>query len=80
MEDARIFHVVLTTARIRLVRWPGADWQDLQEHFEDFVTAFGPLDEDEVLDLIDAEWPDLGKVHATEIAHFFATGAAHLTL
>jgi hypothetical protein len=74
------FHIVITTMTITLVRWPGADWRDLQDHFDDFVTSFGPLDEDDARDIIDAEWPDLAQLKATALTDFFNGGAAQIRL
>jgi hypothetical protein len=74
------FHIVICTAAIILVRWPGADWRDLQDHFDAFVTSFGPLGSDDALDLIHGEWPDLARLKGDAIAEFFDSGAAQLTL
>lgn len=74
------FHIVLTTAAIHLIAWPGADWQDLQDHFDDFVTSFGPMDEDGARDLLEAEWPDLARHRADAIAGLFAGACAQLQL
>jgi hypothetical protein len=74
------FHIVLTTTAIQLIAWPGADWQDLQAHFTDFVTSFGPMDEDEARDLLEAEWPDLARNRAAAISSFFAGHCARLQL
>jgi hypothetical protein len=74
------FHIVLTTTAIHLIAWPGADWRDLQDHFEDFVTSYGPLDEDGARDLLEAEWPDLARLKADAITAVFAgdVAKAHL--
>jgi hypothetical protein len=74
------FHIVLTTAAIHLIAWPGADWTDLQEHFDDFVTSFGPLDEDAARDLLEAEWPDLARLKAGPLVGFFAGDTAQIQL
>jgi hypothetical protein len=79
MSD-EVYHIVLTHAAIRVVRWPGADWQDLQARHDDFVTSIGPLAADDLLDLIQAEWPDLYRLKAAEITGFLDSGAADLTL
>jgi hypothetical protein len=80
MLEATPFHIVITEAEIRLVRWPGADWQDLQDTFEGYMTSFGPLDEETLWDLLHAEWPDLARLKDAEIRGFFCDGAASLIL
>lgn len=74
------FHIVLTSAAIHLIAWPGADWTDLQDHFNDFVTSFGPLDEDDARDLLEAESPDLARLKAEALAGFFAGDVVQLQL
>jgi hypothetical protein len=75
-----IHHIVLTETAILIVRWPGAEWRDLQDHFDGYVTSFGPLEEDEARDLIDAEWPEVLRQSEAALRRFFADGEAKLLL
>ena len=72
-------HIVITTSRIVLVRRPGADWRALQDAFEGFMTSFGPCGVDEVMTLIDAEWPRL-KTRKDAIRAFVAGADDQLDL
>jgi hypothetical protein len=74
------YHLVLTDTAIALLRWPGADWRDVQDHVAGYVTSFGPIKAEDVLDLIEAEWPDLATLRAADLARFFAEGEARLVL
>jgi hypothetical protein len=74
------FHIVITHTALVLLRWPGADWRMLQDHYEGFVTSMGPMDEDEALDLIHAEWPDLARLSSQALHRFFAEEEAVLLL
>ena len=62
------FHIVLTLDRIWLFAWPGAEPEDLAAHVDGFVTSLGPFDDEGLLDVIHAEWPDLARLRASEIA------------
>lgn len=79
MTDAP-FHIVLTLDRIWLFAWPGADPEDLAAHVEGFVSCLGPFDEDELLDLMHAEWPDLARLRSAEIAAVLAGDVAKVAL
>ncbi|NDC58829.1 MAG: hypothetical protein EBZ50_08420 [Alphaproteobacteria bacterium] len=67
MTDAP-FHIVLTLDRIWLFAWPGAEPEDLEAHVEGFVSCLGPFDDEGLLDLLHAEWPDLARLRNAEIA------------
>jgi hypothetical protein len=62
------FHIVLTLDRIWLFAWPGAEPEDLEAHVEGFVSRLGPFDDEGLLDLLHAEWPDLARLRNAEIA------------
>ena len=62
------FHIVLTLDRIWLFAWPGAEPEDLEAHVEGFVSCLGPFDDEGLLDLLHAEWPDLARLRTAEIA------------
>ncbi|MFZ4604172.1 MAG: hypothetical protein ACOYM8_17145 [Caulobacterales bacterium] len=62
------FHIVLTLDRIWLFAWPGAEPEDLEAHVEGFVSCLGPFDDEGLLDLLHAEWPDLARLRNAEIA------------
>ena len=62
------FHIVLTLDRIWLFAWPGAEPEDLAAHVDGFVTSLGPFDDEGLLDVIHAEWPDLARLRTAEIA------------
>ena len=62
------YHVVLTIDRIWLFAWPGAEPEDLEAHVEGFVTSLGPFDDESLIDLIHAEWPDLARLKEADIA------------
>lgn len=79
MDDGP-FHVVLTLDRIWLLAWPGAEPADLEAHVEGFVTSLGPFDDEGLLDVLHAEWPDLARVRAAEIASVLAGETACVAL
>jgi hypothetical protein len=62
------FHIVLTLDRIWLFAWPGSEPEDLEAHVEGFVSCLGPFDDEGLLDLLHAEWPDLARLRTAEIA------------
>ena len=79
MPDAA-FHIVLTLDRIWLFAWPGAEPEDLAAHVDGVVTSLGPFDEDELLDLMHAEWPDLARLRSAEIAAVLTGDMAKVAL
>lgn len=74
-------HIVITDeAELYLVKRPGADWRALQDEFPTYTTSLGPYDIHAVMDMVEAEWPDIFAARAADIAAFNASADTTLKL
>jgi hypothetical protein len=74
------YHIVITETGIVVVYWPGAEWRELQDHFDGFVTSLGPCDGEDVIDLVHAEWPDLARLRGDALHAFLRENGARFQL
>lgn len=59
--------VIYTTSGVYLSSRSDLSWQDCQDRWTDFQTALGPWDADEVVEYLDAEYPDLCPAAAEQV-------------
>jgi hypothetical protein len=76
---APCLHLVFVVRGMLLVKRPGADWRALQDEFFDYKTSLGPYDLDEVLGLLQGEWP-AAFARRQEIGEFVASPATVMSL
>lgn len=71
-SGARHLHIVVMRAGgIVVVRQgEGATFRELQERYSDYMTSLGPLDAGGVLDMFEAEWPDLLETNKYALVAF----------
>ena len=59
--------VIYTTSGVYLSSSSDLSWQDYQDRWADFQAALGPWDCDEVVEYLDAEYPDLWPAAAEQV-------------
>jgi hypothetical protein len=79
--EASLVHIVYLQEAILLTKKPYQDWREIQEDFEDYVTALGPWSAPEVLDFLQFEYPkDMSTAEAGRIKAFLASDETTLAL
>ncbi|MEQ1653266.1 MAG: hypothetical protein ABL897_12315 [Hyphomicrobium sp.] len=63
-------HIIVTREGILLLRAAGVTFREFQDQYPGFMTSFGPLDRDGVLDTFEYEWPDLLAINHDAIRTF----------
>lgn len=69
-------HIVyLRQGGVLLSRKVYADWREIQSEFEDFMASLGPWAEDEVVEFLTGEYPDLSPGAAEQVRVLVESGA-----
>jgi hypothetical protein len=74
MNDMPLHIVYLRDGRMLLTKKRYDDWRGIQDEYEAYITSLGPWSVAEVIEFLDAEYPDLRP--ATARVHAFMRGDA----
>ena len=77
-DPAPLVHLIyLRSGETLISRKPYADWREIQDEYEDYMTSLGPFSEEGLIEFLSAEYGDESRrgFTAREIHDFMHTNA-----